>query len=267
MSVAGSRGNQRASTSVTTVTESKPHVNLESKASTVANRVTNQSHAVAPTTTSVSFVRSLSSGTTTQTTSSGAVRKLFVTPTTQPGKTQPSSQVKCPTTSSGKLVRSNSKVGDSDPKVSTSHPAPTNKQMSYSRIIASQDNRAEVIEQPVQQILKTPTIFQEPATQLSKPRKISTYSDAVGKRHQGTVGGEAVRLGTSYSQAQPQGNKLNLAPGSRPIASNNAESSDKVIHTSDYLICLHTCTCIMQYLKQDYCLGSCILATKFLFLH
>eukprot|EP00731_Ephydatia_muelleri_P037519 Em0494g4a len=48
--------------------------------------------------------------------------------------------------------------------------------------------QASVIEQPLQQIMKTPSLFQEPAAQLAKPKKKSTYSDAVGKKPQTDAG-------------------------------------------------------------------------------
>ena len=57
--------------------------------------------------------------------------------------------------------------------------------LSYSRVIGShlgtlpQPPPPSVIEQPLQQIMRTPTIFQEPAMQITKPKK---YSDAVGKK-------------------------------------------------------------------------------------
>ena len=85
--------------------------------------------------------------------------------------------------------------------------------MSYSRVINAapvtaigQDTSSaqphplgggvEVIEQPLQQIMKTPTIFQDPATQLTKAKKKSTYSDAVGKKSggSGNVGGVGVAI-------------------------------------------------------------------------
>ena len=85
--------------------------------------------------------------------------------------------------------------------------------MSYSRVINAapvtaigQDTSSvqphplgggvEVIEQPLQQIMKTPTIFQDPATQLTKAKKKSTYSDAVGKKSggSGNLGGVGVAI-------------------------------------------------------------------------
>ena len=74
--------------------------------------------------------------------------------------------------------------------------------MSYSRVINAapmpaaavqessqqqppQQQLGDVIEQPLQQIMKTPTIFQDPAAQLAKAKKKSTYSDAVGKKFTG----------------------------------------------------------------------------------
>ncbi len=111
-------------------------------------------------------------------------------------------------------------------------------------------------------------IFPETATQLSKPKKKSTYSDAVGKKNDvsvgggsggGGVGGQGNKMsqlggsngggggGPGYSsgsqgpsivppqqqqQQQPQQqHKLNLAPGSRP------NMGDKVI------ACLHSSPC------------------------
>ena len=67
-------------------------------------------------------------------------------------------------------------------KTTITEPAPVTN--TYSRAIGSHlTNQVSVtsslIEQPLQQIMKTPTIFQEPATQLTKPKK---YSDAVGKK-------------------------------------------------------------------------------------
>ena len=59
--------------------------------------------------------------------------------------------------------------------------------LSYSRVIGSHLGTlpqpppppSSMIEQPLQQIMRTPTIFQEPAMQITKPKK---YSDAVGKK-------------------------------------------------------------------------------------
>ena len=100
-------------------------------------------------------------------------------------------------------------------------------------------NNVEVIEQPLQQIMKTPVLFQDPATHLTKPRKKSTYSDAVGKKNdlnqvppsQGVkVVSQLGGMGSSHaptvstgpqhsplSQQQHQ-HKLNLASGTRPMS-------------------------------------------------
>ena len=119
-----------------------------------------------------------------------------------------------------------------------------------------------MIEQPLQQIMKTPTIFQDPATQIAKAKKKSTYSDAVGKKSgssscvssvganvaisgapSATMVGMATVVPSSaiaasssgisaagvlqtapvssqqtLSSAQQHQHKINLAPGSRPIA-------------------------------------------------
>ena len=81
---------------------------------------------------------------------------------------------------------------------------------SYSRAIGSHltSQIASLhIEQPLQQIMKTPTIFQEPATQFTKPKK---YSDAVGKK---------LSEAAAYSSAKPpavSGNPLVTAPPPLP---------------------------------------------------
>jgi hypothetical protein len=110
----------------------------------------------------------------------------------------------------------------------------------------------EVIEQPLQQIMKTPMIFHEPTTHLTKPKKKSTYSDAVGKKNEGGGGGgggggassgpgpsggsqplKAVQAGGMGSHPPPSSvtaamnvgaqppplaqHKINLAPGTRPV--------------------------------------------------
>lgn len=120
----------------------------------------------------------------------------------------------------------------------------------------SQQLGGEVIEQPLQQIMKTPTIFQDPATQIAKAKKKSTYSDAVGKKSGGlgvsganvaisgaplAMVGMATVVPTSAIAASSSGaggvlqsapvssqlistsgsqnqHKINLAPGSRPTA-------------------------------------------------
>ena len=84
----------------------------------------------------------------------------------------------------------------------------------YSSVLGSQECQPSVIEQPLQQIMKTPTILQEPATQMTKPKKKSTCSDAVGKKLPSSEMGShsaANKMGGVTSQ-----HKLNLAPGTRP---------------------------------------------------
>ncbi len=84
-----------------------------------------------------------------------------------------------------------------------------------------------VIEQPLQQIMNTPTILQEPATQIARPKRKSTYSDAVGKKlpsssvpaeskagHSGGVGAPP-----TSTHIPPQQAPLSLAPGAWPLAS------------------------------------------------
>ena len=95
-------------------------------------------------------------------------------------------------------------------------------------------NNVDVIEQPLQQIMKTPMLFQESAAQLTKPKKKSTYSDAVGKKNesshvQGSKVNQVGAIGTHPCGPQPpppQQHKLNLAPGTRPVGPSNV--GDKV---------------------------------------
>lgn len=114
--------------------------------------------------------------------------------------------------------------------------------------VAPQESVGEVIEQPMQQIMKTPMIFHESATQLTKPKKKSTYSDAVGKKNEvvapvGNQGGQLGGIGTHSqppppSSAVPTGpqpplnqHKLNLAPGTRPVGMpNNTEKVRRSFH-------------------------------------
>ena len=111
----------------------------------------------------------------------------------------------------------------------------------------------DVIEQPLQQIMKTPTIFQEPATQLAKPKKKSTYSDAVGKKPASTSGASSVSavVGSGEGSTKIGGGiqpvviptpqaKLNLAPGSRL-------SGDKV----GYIVLLVLSVCIVNVFQSE----------------
>ena len=91
--------------------------------------------------------------------------------------------------------------------------APPGGNLPYLGAIGSQDNPAlsNVIEQPLQQIMKTPTILQEPATQIAKPKKKSTYSDAVGKK-----------LPPTDSNAHPASKMAQLPPGCSQLGSGAA---------------------------------------------
>lgn len=87
----------------------------------------------------------------------------------------------------------------------------------------------DITDQPMHQIMNTPMLFEE---QLMRPRKKSTYSDAVGKKYEsmGKVPG-TVPLGPGPPSSLPplqqqQHHKLNLAPGSRPMTADGA--GDKV---------------------------------------
>ena len=297
MSISGSSGSHKATTTVTVSHEHKAHNSrpVSSGSTSQSVRVSNMGpplpiQSVPSSSVPATLLRTSSAGSMSLPATSGAVRKLFVTPTANPPvkhpqvtrslslsapkSTQSRSSTKAPSTNPSQdttTVRTSisETLGKASSAPTINHPVPTTsssaKQMSYSRIIASQEStrsqHSEVIEQPVQQIMKTPTIFQDPATQLTKPKKISTYSDAVGKKHQvvsGGVGGtsvsvssDAVRMGGlgqtggSYPptsapgvppplQLQPT-SKLNLAPGSRPVGPGSAgESADKVRNSSVY---------------------------------
>ena len=94
---------------------------------------------------------------------------------------------------------------------------------------------ADVIEQPMHQIMNTPMLFQD---QITRTKKKSTYSDAVGKKNDASSGqsSKAVSMSAHSNiapigplpplQQQQQQPKLNLAPGTRPLVSGN--TVDKV---------------------------------------
>ena len=134
---------------------------------------------------------------------------------------------------------------DKVPMQQTLPKGPTTK-MHYSTIINTGTTSADIqsappmggvsgvdlIEQPMHQIMNTPMLFQD---QITKTKKKSTYSDAVGKKNDGlsVQPGKTANismhsgLGTSaigslpplqqQQQQQQQQPKLNLAPGFRPI--------------------------------------------------
>ena len=132
--------------------------------------------------------------------------------------------------------------GSAPPPSSSSAPSETATPPSGGVVGSS----AEVIEQPLQQIMKTPMIFHEPPSHFTKPKKKSTYSDAVGKKNEGggpSCGGQGVSAAQPPKAAQMSGigahpppsssatpmtvasqpaplvahHKLNLAPGTRPV--------------------------------------------------
>ena len=125
---------------------------------------------------------------------------------------------------------------------------PSSANLQYSSVIGSQETQPmSVIEQPLQQIMKTPTIFQEPATQLTKPKKKSSYSDAVGKRLPSTemgtltagskvggVGNQPMGISLPPPLSQP---KLNLAPGSRPTV-NDSGAMVRLVVCLFFLACM-----------------------------
>ena len=93
----------------------------------------------------------------------------------------------------------------------------------------------------IDQIMKTPSIFQEAASQITQPKK---YSDAVGKKQVSDTNGHPRT--SSYSSVLPPtnsgGSKINLAPGSRPVG---CEQSIRVIIY---------CTCVCMYICMYVCM-------------
>ena len=109
--------------------------------------------------------------------------------------------------------------------------------MSYSRVInaapttasgldtgSAQPHPLDVIEQPLQQIMKTPTIFQDPATQLGKTKKKSTYSDAVGKKSGASGGVVATGVGVAVGVAT-SGSASSIIGIPPPVASSGVTGS------------------------------------------
>ena len=158
-----------------------------------------------------------------------------------------------PTAASGAAVSMSYSRVINAAAISAVQDSSTQSQAQQSQSQQQQMLGGEVIEQPLQQIMKTPMIFQDPATQLAKAKKKSTYSDAVGKKSgvssvvganvaisgapSGMVGmatvvpSSAVAVSSSGTagvlQTAPpvssqqimtsaQQHKINLAPGSRP---------------------------------------------------
>lgn len=108
---------------------------------------------------------------------------------------------------------------------------PVSKQLSVPATSTSSTSGGETSQNVFEQILKTPSIFQEAASQIAQPKK---YSDAVGKKPPpsseppisssqplkpapiGPAAGPAVPppVGSGHPKSS-----LNLAPGSRPLTS------------------------------------------------
>ena len=95
----------------------------------------------------------------------------------------------------------------------------------------------DVIEQPLHQIMNTPMLFHESTAQLAKPKKKSTYSDAVGKKNESSMAlagkmsvlaAHATNTGGPMGSLPPpqQQHKLSLAPGTRSVVT--MDTGDKV---------------------------------------
>ena len=90
-----------------------------------------------------------------------------------------------PTAASGAAVSMSYSRVINAAAISAVQDSSTQSQAQQSQSHQQQMLGGEVIEQPLQQIMKTPTIFQDPAAQIAKAKKKSTYSDAVGKKSGG----------------------------------------------------------------------------------
>lgn len=81
-----------------------------------------------------------------------------------------------------------------------------------------------------EQIMKTPSLFQEATSQITQPKK---YSDAVGKKMEQQSGGGKSSYSLVMGGAPPPASggsgqtKLNLAPGTRPV--NDVSSKVKLL--------------------------------------
>ena len=88
----------------------------------------------------------------------------------------------------------------------------------------------EVIEQPLQQIMKTPMIFQDPAAQIAKAKKKSTYSDAVGKKS-GSSGVSSVGANVAISGAPSAMVGMATVVPSSAIAASSSGAAAGVLQT------------------------------------
>ena len=88
----------------------------------------------------------------------------------------------------------------------------------------------EVIEQPLQQIMKTPMIFQDPAAQIAKAKKKSTYSDAVGKKS-GSSGVSSVGANVAISGAPSAMVGMATVVPSSAIAASSSGAASGVLQT------------------------------------
>ena len=89
----------------------------------------------------------------------------------------------------------------------------------------------EVIEQPLQQIMKTPMIFQDPAAQIAKAKKKSTYSDAVGKKSgSGGVSSVGANMAVSGAPSAMVG-MATVVPSSAIAASSSGGAAVGVLQT------------------------------------
>ena len=135
----------------------------------------------------------------------------------------------------------------SDVIVSTapSKPPPPSKQLSVPASTVTPAAAPEQSQNVIEQILKTPSIFQEAASQIAQPKK---YSGAVGKKQTmeqpsshppkpsaiAAVSAAPVVYPPPVGSGAPPKAAINLAPGSRPL---NSDVASKVSHKALPVLC------------------------------
>ena len=191
-----------------------------------------------------------SSATTTVTTrSTSEVQRHPPPPPPPPHTTATKTTVPAPKPTSSLPSDITASVSSSKP-----HP-PLSKQLSIpvSSSSSAPTSSAEQTQNVFEQILKTPSIFQEAASQIAQPKK---YSDAVGKKHaavtsaEPTLSSHTLKSATVGSMApfiSPVGSgapkaSINRAPGSRPLSSDLV--SKVCLCLSVCLSCLFVCLCV-----------------------
>lgn len=137
----------------------------------------------------------------------------------------------------------------------------SNSNITNNNATGSDSTQGQVSQNVFEQIMKTPSIFQEVASTITQPKR---YSDAVGKRpssaenssssSSSNIGGSSSSMNIVKAPAAPTStgcvssgsgqsgsvnNKINLAPGSRPTVNNEKVS---------VVIIIFKCLCMHMYL-------------------